>query len=129
MSSAPTDFEGNPPEPNPYKVAAVGGADGEPEGVTDVHVGDRFVYTGNRPDFVLLADDDDEVECPRGTELELVNSYPVYVRERASLRGARMPLAKPHMNYELSGVHATFKCTVHARNLRRMINSKQLSQV
>ena len=126
MSSAPTDFEGNPPEPNPYKVAAVGGADGEPEGVTDVHVGDRFVYTGNRPDFVLLADDDDEVECPPGTELELVNSYAVYFRERANPRGARLPLAKPYMNYELSGVHTTFKCTVHARILRRIINSEQL---
>ena len=118
MSSAPT-------EPNPYKVAAVGGADGEPEGVANVHVGDRFVYTGNRPDFVLLADDD-EVECPPDTVLELVKSYPVYVRERANPRGARTPLAKPHMNYELSGVHTTFKCTVHARNLRRMINSEQL---
>lgn len=75
---------------------------------------------------MLLADGDDEVECPPGTELKLVKSYAVYVRGEGNRRGALIPLKNPHMNYELSGVHTTFKCTVHARNLRRMINSQQL---
>ena len=95
------------------------------------------MYTGNRRDFVLLADpvfkngewQDDEVKCPPNTVLELVNSEAVYVRERANPRGAHTPLAKPHMNYELSGVHTTFKCTVHARILRSIINSKQLCKI
>ena len=131
MSSAPAG-------PNQYIVAVFGGADGEPEGVTNVRVGDRFVYTGNRPDFVLLADPtledgewkDDEVECPPDTVLKLMKSYPVYTSKRTSgRRGAHTILANPYMNYEFEGVDITFKCTVPPHNLRRMINSEQLRKI
>ena len=82
----------------------------QPAGVTNVHVGERFVYTGRRHDddlerdFVLTSDDD-ERECPAYTTLKLTNSYPIEFAPRPpGTRGANIRLRQPRMQYEFEAV-------------------------
>ena len=114
-----------------------------PAGVTNVHVGDRFVYTGRRhdenleQDFVLTSDDD-ERECPAHTTLKLTNSYAIEFAPRPrGTRGANIRLRQPRMQYEFEAVdHGNddpaakkFKCTVSVYDLKHMINTDQLRKI
>ena len=113
----------------------------QPAGVTNVHVGERFVYTGRRHDddlerdFVLTSDDD-ERECPPHTTLKLTNSYPIEFAPRPrGTRGAMIRLRRPHMQYEFEVIEdddptkKNFKCTVSAYDLKHMINTDQLRKI
>ena len=115
----------------------------EPAGVTNVHVGECFVYTGRRHDddlerdFVLTSDDD-ERECPAYTTLTLTNSYPIEFAPRPrGTRGAMIRLRRPHMQYEFEAevnedddpTKKKFKCTVSAYDLKHMINTDQLRKI
>ena len=107
-----------------------------PAGLTNVHVGDRFVYTGRRHDdeiegWMMLQSDDDARECPANTTLKLTNSYPIEFAPRPrGTRGAMIRLRRPQMNYEFEAVDnenddpaaKNFKCTVSVYDLRDMIN-------
>ena len=114
-----------------------------PAGVTNVHVGDRFVYTGRRHDdeiegWMMLQSDDDERECPAHTTLKLTRSYSIeFVSRPRGTRGAMIRLRRPQMNYEFEAVDnenddpaaKKFKCTVSVYDLKHMINTDQLRKI
>ena len=115
-----------------------------PVGVTNVHVGDRFVYTGRRHDenlerdFVLmLTCDFVKRECPPHTILKLTNSYRIaFAPVPFGTKGHGRQLKKPQMQYEFEDEFEAkmrdgrkFKCIVSVYDLKHMINTDQLRKI
>ena len=131
--------------PNRYMVRVVG-PPAAPACVTNVHVGDRFVYTGRiydenlERDFVLNSDDDQR-ECTEFTTLKLIASYVMEFAPRPrGVRGANKRLRHPQMQYKFERVNDEdimheettkniFKCTVSVYDLKHMINNGQLCKI
>ena len=103
---------------NQYKVTRFG----QPQGVTNVTVGDYFVYTGHRDDFTLCSEpcydqnqvwQEEGVACVPGTILKVAESYPT---------------RRFGMNYVLRGVYTPFERHVGNLMLTNMINADQFGK-
>ena len=90
---------------NQYKVTRFG----QPQGVTNVTVGDYFVYTGHRDDFTLCSEpcydqnqewQEEGVACVPGTILKVAESYS---------RSYSFSTRRFGMNYVLIGVYTPFE--------------------
>jgi hypothetical protein len=120
-----------------------------PVGVTNVNVGDYFVYTGLLYDpntehwYELKFDNDPERACPTNTILKLTEIIPqAYLSPPKGVRAARQKLQVPRMLYRFEAkIHVPgrvgvynervekFTCTVNAYDVRELIDLKVLKKV
>ena len=110
--------------PNAYLVQV----HGWPKGVTNVRIGDKFVYVGPVGEHVLYSSD--EVPCQPGTILTVTEMDEVGPPEGASGASRLAYQLCREGRYNEDGVwEERFERWMYAKALARMINRWQLQQV
>jgi len=108
--------------PNPYLVEL----HGWPRAVTNVRIGNKFVYVGPVDGHVLYSSD--EEPCPPGTILTVTNTRRVWPRAGAS-GASRLCYQLSAGTYDHELECRSFERWMYADALAHMINRRQLRKV